>query len=90
MESTLTLRKHRLLEIFLVPKPQADKTIFRPLRVLPTSHSQFQPYFQAIDLPVKKETPFSWREKQEKAFTTLKDVLCSAPIFQYQIFQNRS
>lgn len=34
----------------------------------------------------KKDKPFKWTEKQQKAFETLKDTLCKSPILQFPDF----
>ena len=71
------------------PRPKTTKHIKQYLGLC-GYYRRHIPNFALIAKPLtsllKKETPFSWGEKQEKAFTTLKDVLCSAPILQYPNF----
>lgn len=54
---------------------------------LASYYRKFVPQFSHIAKPLtsltKKDTPFIWSEKQNKAFEDLKDKLCSTPILQF-------
>ena len=53
-------------------------------------YRRFVPQFANLSKPLttflKKNTPFIWGDNQEKAFSTLKNILCSEPILHYPNF----
>jgi hypothetical protein len=36
-----------------------------------------------------KNVPYVWRDEQEQAFQTLKNILCSEPVLQYPDFERK-
>jgi hypothetical protein len=53
-------------------------------------YRRFIPNFSKISKPLtellKKDTPYTWNDKTEKAFTTLKELLTTEPILKYPDF----
>jgi hypothetical protein len=54
-------------------------------------YRRFVPNFSPIARPLHqltcKNTPYAWEEEQQKAFDTLKQILCSEPLLQYPDFE---
>ena len=75
--------------IKLYPQPKNVKEL-RRLLGLASYYRKFCPKFAEITEPLtyltKKNVPYVWTEKQEKAFQTLKEKLASAPILAQPIY----
>jgi len=71
------------------PPPKSLKNV-RQFLGLAGYYRRFIPQFSKIARPLsqltKKETPFSWNQEQQHAFTLLKEALCKEPILQYPNF----
>lgn len=80
-------RKIKAVKSF--PKPRNIKEIRQFLGFV-GYYRRFIPQFSKLAKPLsdllKKETPFKWNDSQEKAFDTLRDLLCEEPILQYPDF----
>lgn len=72
------------------PKPTNVKDVRAALGLF-SYYRKFVKDFSKIAAPIstllKKETPFKWTEKQQKAFDFLKECLMKAPILQYPDFE---
>ena len=79
----------KILAVREFPRPKTPKHIKQFLG-LAGYYRRFVPHFANIAKPLtallKKRINFKWEEKQEKAFCTLKDILCSEPFLQYPKF----
>lgn len=71
------------------PRPRNAKNIKQFLG-LAGYYRRFIPNFSGTSKPLTllltKDEPFVWGNNQEKAFTTLRDQLCSEPLLQYPDF----
>ncbi|CAK9834632.1 Retrovirus-related Pol polyprotein from transposon 17.6 [Anthophora retusa] len=71
------------------PVPKTAKNIKQFLG-LAGYYRRFIPKFSHIAKPLtsllKKDAKFEWNREQEKAFTNLRDMLCTEPILQYPDF----
>lgn len=81
------LEKIECVKNFKIPKTPTNIKSFLGLAGY---YRKFIKNFSKIAKPltdlIKKDTPFHWTEKQQIAFETLKDKLCTAPILQYPDF----
>ena len=79
----------KLLAVKEFPRPKNAKNIKQFLG-LAGYYRRFIPEFSKISRPLtdllKKDKTFVWAEKQEIAFTKLRDALCSKPILQFPDF----
>ncbi|CAK9796607.1 Retrovirus-related Pol polyprotein from transposon 297 [Anthophora quadrimaculata] len=74
------------------PVPKNAKNIKQFLG-LAGYYRRFIPKFSHIAKPLtallKQDAKFHWNKEQEKAFTTLRDMLCTEPILQYPDFSKQ-
>ena len=71
------------------PKPKNVKNI-RQFLGLARFYRRFTKNFAQIAIPLskllQKDIVFKWKDKEEQAFSTLKEHLCNPPILQYPNF----
>ena len=70
------------------PRPQNLHEL-RSFLGLYTYYRRFVPNFASVAASLheltKKSKAYQWGESQEKAFQTLKDLLCAAPVLAYPV-----